>query len=216
MTKRIKIMDTTLRDGEQTSGVSFAETEKLSVVKILLEEVKVDRVEIASARVSSGEFNTARAIMEWAEHKGYQDRIEILGFIDGTVSLDWIDKVGGKVVNLLCKGSYKHVTLQLKKTPDEHLADIRKSIAYAKGKGIKVNLYLEDWSNGMRNSKDYVFFMVDNLKNEEIDRIMLPDTLGILSPDETFAFCREMVSRYPECRFDFHAHNDYDLAIANV
>jgi D-citramalate synthase len=216
MTTTIKIMDTTLRDGEQTSGVSFTETEKLSVAKVLLEEVKVDRIEIASARVSTGEFKTARTIMEWAKGKGYLDRIEILGFIDGKVSLDWIDNVGGKVVNLLCKGSYKHVTEQLKKTPEEHIADIQKSIAYAKEKGIKVNVYLEDWSNGMRNSRDYVHFMVSNLKNEEIDRLMLPDTLGILSPDETFQFCSEMVTLYPECQFDFHAHNDYDLAVANV
>jgi (R)-citramalate synthase len=216
MVTTIKIMDTTLRDGEQTTGVSFTENEKLSVAKILLEEVKVDRVEIASARVSSGEFKTARAIMEWAARKGYLDRIEILGFIDGKVSLDWIDNVGGKVVNLLCKGSYKHVTEQLKKTPEEHIADIQKSIAYAHEKGIKVNVYLEDWSNGMRNSKDYVYFMIDHLKSEDIDRLMLPDTLGILSPEETFAFCTDMITRYPECRFDFHAHNDYDLAVANV
>jgi len=209
-------MDTTLRDGEQTTGVSFTENEKLSVAKILLEEVKVDRVEIASARVSNGEYKTARAIMDWAARKGYQDKIEILGFIDGTVSIDWISNVGGKVVNLLCKGSYKHVTEQLKKTPEQHVADIRKVIAYAKEKGIRVNIYLEDWSNGMRNSKDYVFFMVDQLQNEEIDRLMLPDTLGILSPEETFVFCSEMVARYPGCRFDFHAHNDYDLAVANV
>jgi len=216
MVTTIKIMDTTLRDGEQTTGVSFTETEKLSVAKILLEEVKVDRVEIASARVSSGEFKTARSIMEWAARRGYLDRIEILGFIDGKVSLDWIDNVGGKVVNLLCKGSYKHVTEQLKKTPEEHIADIRKSIAYAHEKGIKVNVYLEDWSNGMRNAKDYVYFMIDHLKNEDIDRLMLPDTLGILSPEETFTFCTDMITRYPECRFDFHAHNDYDLAVANV
>ena len=216
MAKMIKIMDTTLRDGEQTTGVSFSENEKLSVAKILLDEVKVDRIEIASARVSEGEFRSARTIMEWAAQRGHTDKIEILGFVDGTVSLDWINNVGGKVINLLCKGSYKHVTEQLKKTPEEHVADIRKSLAYAKEKGIRVNVYLEDWSNGMRNSPEYVYFMVDQLRNESIDRFMLPDTLGILSPEETFAFCTEMVTRYPELNFDFHAHNDYDLASANV
>jgi D-citramalate synthase len=80
---------------------------------------------------------------------------------------------------------------------------------------MKANLYLEDWSNGMRNSKDYVFYLVDNLKDAPLQRIMLPDTLGILSPDEVFNFCSEMRERYPALHFDFHAHNDYDLAVAN-
>jgi D-citramalate synthase len=49
-----------------------------------------------------------------------------------------------------------------------------------------------------------------------LQRIMLPDTLGIFSPDEVFACCREMCCRYPDVHFDFHAHNDYDLAVANT
>ncbi|MGQ7870700.1 alpha-isopropylmalate synthase regulatory domain-containing protein [Sunxiuqinia sp. sy24] len=212
----LSIMDTTLRDGEQTSGVSFTDTEKLSVAKVLLESVKVDRIEIASARVSQGEFEAARRIMSWAAERGHLDRIEILGFVDGRISLDWINQAGGKVINLLCKGSYKHVTQQLRKSPEEHLADIQKSIDYANELGIAVNVYLEDWSNGMRNSKDYVHYMVSHLKELKVQRIMLPDTLGILDPDETYEFCKEMIDAFPDVQFDFHAHNDYDLAIANV
>ena len=64
--KQLTIMDTTLRDGEQTSGVSFSEGEKLSVSKVLLEDVKVDRIEIASARVSEGEFKGTKRVMQWA------------------------------------------------------------------------------------------------------------------------------------------------------
>ncbi|WP_299583513.1 alpha-isopropylmalate synthase regulatory domain-containing protein [uncultured Sunxiuqinia sp.] len=215
-TEVLSIMDTTLRDGEQTSGVSFTDTEKLSVAKVLLESVKVDRIEIASARVSHGEFEAARRIMAWAAERGHLDRIEILGFVDGKISLDWINQAGGKVINLLCKGSYKHVTEQLLKTPEEHVADIKKSVDYARELGITVNVYLEDWSNGMRNSKDYVYYMISELKELDIRRIMLPDTLGILDPDETYEFCKEMIDRFPDVQFDFHAHNDYDLAIANV
>ncbi len=214
--RRLTIMDTTLRDGEQTSGVSFTETEKLSVAKVLLEDVRVDRIEIASARVSEGEFNAAKQIMTWAAEKGHLDKIEILGFVDGTTSIDWINRAGGKVLNLLCKGSFKHVTHQLRKTPEEHLANISQSIDYATSLGIAVNVYLEDWSNGMRNSKDYVHFLISNMQKMNIKRIMLPDTLGILNPDEAYHFCREMIESYPEAEFDFHAHNDYDLAIANV
>ncbi|PTN10257.1 alpha-isopropylmalate synthase regulatory domain-containing protein [Mangrovibacterium marinum] len=214
--RTLQIMDTTLRDGEQTSGVSFTDTEKLSVAKVLLEDVKVDRIEIASARVSEGEFKAAQRIMAWAAEKGHLNRVEILGFVDRKTSLDWINRAGGKVLNLLCKGSLNHVTHQLRKTPEEHIADIQKSVDYASQLGISVNVYLEDWSNGMRNSRDYVHFMISNLQKMNVQRIMLPDTLGILDPDETFDYCKEMIDTYPDVLFDFHAHNDYDLAIANV
>ena len=77
----IEIMDTTLRDGEQTTGVSFNETEKLTIAKLLLEELKIDRIEIASARVSSGEFQTAKRICQWAARQNRLQQIEILGFV---------------------------------------------------------------------------------------------------------------------------------------
>ena len=70
-TKRIEIMDTTLRDGEQTSGVSFSASEKLTIAKLLLEELKVDRIEIASARVSEGEFQAVKNVTNWAAENNY-------------------------------------------------------------------------------------------------------------------------------------------------
>lgn len=212
----LMIMDTTLRDGEQTSGVSFSETEKLGMARILLEDVQVDRIEVASARVSEGEFRGAAKILAWAASRGFLDRVEILGFVDGEVSLNWIRDAGGRVINLLCKGSYRHVTQQLRKTPEQHLTDIRGVIARAREMGIRVNIYLEDWSNGMRSSREYVHQMISGLKDEGVSRIMLPDTLGILDPDETYLYCREMLESYPGVAFDFHAHNDYDLAVGNV
>lgn len=212
----IEIMDTTLRDGEQTSGVSFATPEKLSIARLLLEELHVDRIEIASARVSEGEYASVKKVARWAKDHGHIEKIEVLGFVDGRTSLEWIKNAGCQVINLLCKGSENHCKYQLRKTPEEHIADIRQSLAIARELDITVNIYLEDWSNGMRNSEDYVNFMLDNLKDESIKRFMLPDTLGILNPTETLQFCRKMIERYPELHFDFHAHNDYDLAVANV
>ncbi|MEA4982808.1 MAG: alpha-isopropylmalate synthase regulatory domain-containing protein [Paludibacter sp.] len=212
----IEIMDTTLRDGEQTSGVSFATPEKMSIARLLLEELHVDRIEIASARVSEGEYASVKKVAKWAKDHGHIEKIEVLGFVDGRTSLEWIKNAGCQVINLLCKGSENHCKYQLRKTPEEHIADIRQSLAIARELDITVNIYLEDWSNGMRNSEDYVCFMLDNLKDESIKRFMLPDTLGILNPTETLQFCRKMIERYPELHFDFHAHNDYDLAVANV
>ena len=212
----IEIVDTTLRDGEQTSGVAFAMQEKLSIARMLLEELCVDRIEIASARVSDGEYASVKRVADWARKNGHIHKVEVLGFVDGTISLKWIQDAGCEVINLLCKGSLKHCTYQLKKTPEAHIADIRAVLANAKEMGIAVNVYLEDWSNGMRESEDYVYTIVDALQHDNIKRFMLPDTLGVLNPDETRLFCEKMITRYPDLHFDFHAHNDYDLAVANV
>lgn len=209
-------MDTTLRDGEQTSGVSFSTTEKLSIAHMLLIELGVNRIEIASARVSDGEFETVKRIAKWAESVDKINQVEVLGFVDHGASAKWIKDAGLRTLNLLTKGSYKHVTEQLRKTPDEHLADILREIEIADKLGLTINVYLEDWSNGIIHSEDYVYFLMEGLKGAPIKRYMLPDTLGILNPHSTWRCCRRMTSRYPDLHFDFHAHNDYDLAVANT
>ncbi|MEP0714352.1 alpha-isopropylmalate synthase regulatory domain-containing protein [Algoriphagus sp.] len=214
--KRIEIMDTTLRDGEQTSSVSFLPSEKLQIAKLLLDELKVDRIEVASARVSDGELEGVQKITNWAAQKGYLDRVEVLGFVDTPASVDWLLEAGAKVMNLLTKGSLNHLVHQLKKTQEEHFSDIQKSIAYAQENGIDVNVYLEDWSNGMRNSPEYTLALIDFLTTLPVKRIMLPDTLGLLSPEETKAYFILISSKFPQAHFDFHAHNDYDLSVANV
>jgi len=212
----IEIMDTTLRDGEQTSGVSFSALEKLTIAQLLLTEVKVDRIEIASARVSEGEFDAVKKITAWAKANGYLNKVEVLTFVDGDVSVQWMQKAGAKVMNLLTKGSLNHLTHQLKKKPEQHFNDVAAVIALSRKKGLECNVYLEDWSNGMRHSRDYVFQYLDFLQHQPVKRIMLPDTLGVLIPSEVFEYVSETVQRYPHIHFDFHAHNDYDLGTANV
>ncbi len=215
-TRYIEIMDTTLRDGEQTSGVSFSSSEKLSIAQLLLTEVKVDRIEIASARVSDGELEAVKKITKWAKSKGLLKKVEVLTFVDGEVSIQWMIKAGAKVMNLLTKGSLNHLTHQLKKTPQQHFDEIAKVIAIGKKKGIECNVYLEDWSNGMRNSPEYVFKYLEFISKQPVKRVMLPDTLGILQPAEVFDFVSQIIKKYPTIHFDFHGHNDYDLGTANV
>ena len=143
----VEIMDSTLRDGEQTNGVSFLPHEKLMMARMLLRDVNVDRIEIASARVSEGEKEAVKMICRYARQIDKLDRVEVLGFVDGGKSIDWIADCGCKVINLLAKGSLKHCVHQLHKTPEEHIADIHDTRRYATEKGLSVNLYLEDWSN---------------------------------------------------------------------
>jgi len=216
ITRHIQLMDTTLRDGEQTQGVSFSPAEKVNIAKALLQLLKVDRIEVASSRVSEGEMEAVANINQWAQEQGLADRIEVLGFVDHKKSVDWILQAQGRVINLLTKGSEKHCREQLGKTLDQHVAEILQTVAYAKEQGLIVNAYLEDWSNGYRDSRDYVYNMMDQLKNSGIGHFMLPDTLGVMSPDEVFDSLGDMCQRYPEQQFDFHPHNDYGLATANV
>ena len=216
MTRHVEIMDTTLRDGEQTSGMSFSSSEKLAIAKLLIDELKVDRIEVASARVSKGEFEAVNKITEWAKENNYLNKIEILTFLDNNISLEWLLRSGAKVQNLLTKGSLNHLTHQIKQTPKDYFKSVINAINEADKKGIVTNVYLEDWSNGMRNSQDFVFEYLDIIKKLPVKRILLPDTLGILSPNETFKYISSIIKKYPEMHFDFHAHNDYDLSVSNV
>ncbi len=236
----VEIMDSTLRDGEQTNGVSFLPHEKLVMARKLLYDVNVDRIEVASARVSEGEREAVTRICAFAKKVGLLERVEVLGFVDGGKSVDWIKECGGQVINLLAKGSLKHCTQQLNKTPDEHISDIRREVEYAVQQGLSVNLYLEDWSNGMKDSPEYVYQLMDALTLNEavpedsaqstqakagapkgtvaklkIQRFMLPDTLGVMNPLQVIEYFRKMLKHYPDVHFDFHAHNDYDLAVSN-
>ncbi len=221
MDKTLEIMDTTLRDGEQTDGVSFSTFEKKQIAGYLLEKLRVDRIEIASARVSRGEQETVREVFDWARQKSestgedYGGRIEILGFVDHIHSVNWIHEAGGRVINLLTKGSRRHCEQQLRKTLTEHLIDIEKTIAYAGEKGLRVNVYLEDWSNGQLDSPDYVFELIESLRRLPVHRFLLPDTLGILSPNQVKSLLADVFARFPNLPVDFHGHNDYGLATAN-
>ncbi len=215
MQKYIQMMDTTLRDGEQMHGVSFSAEEKLSIARMLLKELNVDRIEVASARASPGERECVVKIAEWAREENFLERVEVLGFVDGKKSLDWLQECNVKVLNLLAKGSLKHLQFQLRKTPEQHIAEIAQVVNYARENKIQVNVYLEDWSNGMLSSQQYVMQLIGAFKEMSINRIMLADTLGVLIPKQTEEFVGMCTGKFPEMHFDFHAHNDYGLATAN-
>ncbi len=214
--RKIQLMDTTLRDGEQTQGVSFSANEKMNIARAMLQSLKVDRIEIASACVSEGEKQAVAQITDWAEKNGLVDRIEVLGFVDYKRSVDWIKSAGGRVINLLAKGSEKHCREQLGKTLEAHSEDIARTVEYAKEQGLRANMYLEDWSNGFKDSKDYVFGLIEATRHLGIGHYLLPDTLGMLSPAQVTASLSEMQEQFPDVEFDFHPHNDYGLATANV
>jgi D-citramalate synthase len=208
-------MDTTLRDGEQTPDVAYTPAEKQELARMLLAQVRVDRIEIAQARVSEGERESAKRVAKWARKEGLGDSVEIMGYCDGDLSVEWIRGVGGRVMNLLTKGSEKHCREQLRMSPEQHRKRVAETIVAASKARIAVNVYLEDWSNGVRDSFEYVFAMVQMLRELPVERLYLPDTLGAFSPEETERYVALMTSTWRDVDFEFHAHNDYGLAVAN-
>ena len=128
MSRHVEIMDTTLRDGEQTSGMSFSSSEKLTIAKLLINELKIDRIEVASARVSKGEFEAVKKITNWAKENKFLNKIEILTFLDNNISLEWLIRSGAIVQNLLTKGSLNHLTYQIKQTPKDYFKSVTKAV----------------------------------------------------------------------------------------
>ena len=211
--QNFEVIDTTLRDGEQTPGISYTPEEKLVIAEALI-KAGVDSIEVGSAGVSQGEGMAVRAITDWARANSIVEKIEVLGFVDGTRSPDWIVEHGGRVLNLLVKGSEHHCTVQLRKTVEAHLADIERTVHYAVNQGLTVNVYLEDWSQGMQDSPDYVMTLTRGLARLPIQRAMLCDTLGVLCPERTAEYVRTMRESF-DLPLDFHGHNDYGLAVPN-
>ncbi|HTV23718.1 MAG TPA: hypothetical protein VMG12_33740 [Polyangiaceae bacterium] len=213
----VQLMDTTLRDGEQTPDVSFDADEKLAIARALLCDAKVDRIEVGSARVSAGERRAAGRIATWARAEGLHDRVEMLAFCDGGRSVDWIAEVGVERLNLLVKGSERHCRLQLGKRLGEHVESIRATLEAAARARLGVSgVYLEDWSRGALESPAYVDELVTALGALGVRRVYLADTLGVLQPASTARCVRRMCRRFPGLDFEFHAHDDYGLATANA
>ena len=215
-TRHIAVMDTTLRDGEQTPHVAYSPAEKLQIARMLLDDVGVDRIEVASAGASDAEGEAVERIVEWARSAGQLERIEVLGFCDGARSPRWIAERGARRMNLLTKGSEAHCRQQLLKTPAEHFVDAEASLTAARSCGVVVaGAYLEDFSRGFSAGPAYVFELTERLLARGVQRVFLADTLGCLAPTEVDQQVRAMIAAFPSACFEFHAHDDYGLATAN-
>jgi (R)-citramalate synthase len=211
----LSLLDTTLRDGEQTPETSFGAPGKLEIARALL-AAGVDRIEVCSARVSEGERAAAQGIAAWARSAGLLSRIEALAYADGARSVEWIRDTGLRRMNLLLKGSEQHCELQLGLTRAQHLAQAAETLRAAQCLQLEVSgVYLEDWSRGVADSPGYVTALVAGLAALGVRRFYLCDTLGVLTPERVTLGVQLMHRQFPELCFEFHAHDDYGLATAN-
>ena len=201
----IKVLDTTLRDGEQTPGVSLTPLEKLRIAT-KLDEIGVDYIEAGSAITSEGERESIKGITQ----QGF--KAEILSFSRPlTVDIDYCLDCDVDGVNLVVPTSDLHISDKLKTTRDKLLDLSNTAIDYCKDHGLIVELSAEDAS---RSDSDFLKSVFLNAIEHDADRICVCDTVGILTPDSSF----ELFSKLNDIEVPIavHCHNDFGLAVANT
>ena len=201
----IKVLDTTLRDGEQTPGVSLTPQEKLRIAD-KLDEIGVDFIEAGSAITSEGERDSIKGITK----QGFN--AEILSFSRPlTGDIDYCLDCDVDGVNLVVPTSDLHVFDKLKKTREELLEMSNDAVDYCKDHGLIVELSAEDAS---RSDVDFLKSVYLNAIDHGADRICVCDTVGILTPDLSY----ELFSKLNDIDVPIacHCHNDFGLAVANT
>ncbi len=201
---KINILDTTLRDGEQTPGVSLTSNEKLRIARAL-DEIGVNIIEAGSAITSDGEKFAIRQITS-------QDLdAEIASFARSIKSdIDVCLDCGVDTVNLVVPTSDIHIDYKLKSSRQQVQNEMVENIEYAKDYGLTVELSAEDASRTDMN------FLVDTFKlalDAKADRLCPCDTVGVLTPERSFDFYSELSKL--NAKLGVHCHNDYGLAVAN-
>lgn len=201
----IKVLDTTLRDGEQTPGVSLTSNEKFRIA-IQLDEIGIDYIEAGSAITSNGERESIKEITK----QGFN--AQILSFSRPlTVDIDYCLDCDVDAVNLVVPTSDLHIQDKLKTTRDELLKLSNNAIDYCKDHGLIVELSAEDAS---RSDVDFLKRVYADAIDHNVDRICVCDTVGILTPDNSY----ELFSKLNDLPVPIacHCHNDFGLAVANT
>jgi D-citramalate synthase len=203
---KIRIFDTTLRDGEQTPGVSLTPERKLRIAK-RLDELGVDVIEAGFAAVSEGEMEAVKLIAK----EGL--RAEISSCSRGVKrDIDAVAESGAGSVHLVIPTSDLHLQYRLKKTREEVLKIAKECVRYAKDHGLAVELSAEDATRSDINFLK-AFFKTGVLA--EADRICLCDTVGVLTVERAYQLFSDMRKTFPNIPISVHCHNDFGMAVAN-
>jgi len=203
----IEILDTTLREGEQTPYVNFTIDEKIHIAK-MLDQIGVDMIEAGDPSVSG---NVAMAIKRIAS---LGLRAEIVAHsIASRPSIDKAKACGANRVAIFYATSKIHLDAKLHKTPDEAITIITEHVAYAHSLGLKVRYTPED---ATRTDFEFLVRVCNAAIEAGADRISFADTLGIMQPHIFYERVRELRARLLPCKIDLHCHDDYGLALANA
>ena len=204
--KNIKIDDTTLRDGEQTAGVVFANDEKIHIAK-MLDKVGVHQIEAGIPTMGGDEKDAIKAIT------ALNLNASILGWNRAVVSdIDDSVECGVDAVAISISSSDIHIEHKLRKSREWVLESVKTSVDYAKKYNLYVSVNAEDAS---RSDMEFLLQFARTVKDVGGDRMRYCDTLGILDPFETFMRVRTIVD-IVGIDVEMHTHNDFGMAIANA
>jgi len=205
-TYEVKIDDTTLRDGEQTAGVVFANKEKIRIAK-LLDEIGVHQLEVGIPAMGGDE----RDVIEEIAHLGLN--ASVLAWNRANLA-DIKTSIGCGVdaVAISLATSDIHIETKLMKDRAWVLDSIREAVAYAKSEGVYVSVNAEDAS---RTDLDFLVEYAKAAKAEGADRLRFCDTIGIMEPFRTYQVIREL-RESTGMDIEMHTHNDFGMAVANA
>ncbi len=203
----VEILDTTLREGEQTPYVNFTIAEKVASAR-RLDRVGVDMIEAGDPSVSP---SVAKAIQRIT---GLGLKAQIVAHsIAARSSIDKVKACGAERIAIFYATSKIHLDAKLHKTQEQALEIICEHIAYARGLGLKVRFTPED---ATRTEFEYLVKVCNAAIQAGADRISFADTLGIMQPHGMFERVCSLRERLLDCKIDLHCHNDYGLALANA
>jgi 2-isopropylmalate synthase len=210
---RIKIFDTTLRDGEQSPGVNLNKLEKLEIAK-QLERLGIDRMEAGFPASSEGDFQAVKAIADTIKHTSVT---ALARTVKSDIDIAWEALKGADepCLHIFLATSPIHMTYKLRKTPDEVIATATEMVAYAKKKFPQIEWSAEDAS---RSDWSFLAQIVEKVIDAGATVINLPDTVGYTTPKEygdMFKYIREKVPNIDQVTLSCHCHNDLGMAVAN-
>ncbi|QGR19278.1 homocitrate synthase [Stygiolobus azoricus] len=208
---KVGILDSTLREGEQTPGVVFTVEQRVEIAKAL-SDIGVTMIEAGHPAVSADIYEGIKRIVKMKKEGIITS--EILGHsravkrdIEVAAELE-VDRIA-----IFYGISDIHLKAKHHVTKEEALNIISETVSYAKSHGVKVRFTAED---ATRADYQYLLEVIKTAKDAGADRISIADTVGVLYPPKTRELFKDITSRFPDVEFDIHAHNDLGMAVANA
>ncbi|QGR19903.1 isopropylmalate synthase [Stygiolobus azoricus] len=205
--KKVRIFDTTLRDGEQAPGIDLTMEQKVRIAKQLA-DLGVDVIEAGFPAASEGEFEATKKILDEVG-----DKVEVIG-LSRAVKQD-IDRTidtGIASIHVFIATSDIHLKYKLKMTKEQVLERIYESVRYAKDHGLIVEYSPED---ATRTDEEFLLKAVKTAIEAGADRVNIPDTVGVMHPFKFYDLISKVVKVADGKIISVHCHNDFGLATAN-